>query len=405
MTPQSPIERPTRSALPRRNPVSGARPPVRVTFSELTRSSALGLVLALGIAAILLGSCAKKKGGPGGGFQMPPLPVEVSEVKPQTVRDQFHALGSIESDEIIDVVSELNATVVRIPFVEGQRIAKGGVLTQLDDREIRAAAQRAAAQREQAKSAAGRAEKLFQQSAISQIEMDDARTALKIAEANEALARAQLSKTRIVAPWSGLAGRRRVSPGAYLKSGDVITQLARVDDMKVAFSVPERYLGDLKRGVSVLLSTPAYPHENFEGRVSVVDPMVDPGSRTIQVVARIPNRGARLRPGMSADVSVTFAVRSGALVIPDEAVFAEGNQSFVFVVKPDSTVARTAIELGTRDSMRVEVLRGLEAGAVVVRAGHQKLFDTAHVIPVYGDRAPASGPAGEATGASGKRGT
>jgi membrane fusion protein (multidrug efflux system) len=295
--------------------------------------------------------------------------------------------------------------VSSLPFAEGQPVAKGALIAQLDDREIRAAAEHAEAQREWSQSNADRAQKLFDQQLASQQQLDDARTNLKVAQADEALAKARLAKTRIRAPFSGMIGRRRVSPGAYLKAGDVITELARVDAMKVTFTAPERYLAQLRSGSKVEASTPALPGRAFQGSISVVDPIVDPDSRTIRVVARIPNSERMLRPGMSANVAVTFSERPNSLVIPDEAVFAEGNQSFVYVVKPDSTVARVAIELGSRDSARVEVLRGLEVGATIVRTGHQKLFDGAHVMPIpeqamTAEAGAPSGPPGARAGAT-----
>jgi len=348
---------------------------VRRMKPSLSRPSRTAILLAL-----LAAGCAGKGGH--AGFQMPPTPVEVASVQSRTVRDQFHALGSIASDEQIEVVSELSAVVKELSFTEGQAVQQGAQLAHLDDREIRADAERAEAQHEQAQSNFERAKKLLEQNAISTQEMDDAKTALKVAEANAALARARLDKTRIRAPFSGLVGRRRVSPGAYLREGDVITDLARVDQMKVGFAAPERYAGLLHPGIPVDVMTPAFPHDQFPGRISVVDPVIDPTTRTVQLIARLPNPERRLRPGMSANVSVTFAERPGALVVPDEAVFAEGTQSFVFLVKADSTVTKTAVGLGTRDSSRVEILRGLVAGQQVVRAGHQKLFEGAHVMPV-----------------------
>jgi len=357
------------------------------------------------VAALV--SCAANKGP--GAFKMPPVAVEVSEVRPQTVRDQFRALGSVESDEIVLVVSELSGLVTAIPFVEGASVAKGTLLTQIDARVYAAVAERAAAQREQASHNAERAKKLFEQKLISEQQLDDARTAFRVAEANDKEARAQLDKCRIRAPFAGMVGRRRISPGAYVKAGDVITELARVDEMKVSFAVPERYLGALQRGVRVEVTTPAYPDQAFEGKVSVVDPIVDPASRTTQLVARIGNASHRLRPGMSANVTVTFGERNRALVVPDEAVFAEGSQSYVYVVKADSTVTRAAIETGTRDSAQVEVLRGLDPGMRVVRAGHQKLFEGAHVMPVPDLAEAPGGPMGAnvdpAPAAGGKVGT
>jgi membrane fusion protein (multidrug efflux system) len=80
--------------------------------------------------------------------------------------------------------------------------------------------------------------------------------------------------------------------------------------------------------------------------------------------------------------------------VPDEAIFAEGGQNFVYVVKPDSTVARTAVALGLRDSSRVEIVSGLAAGQRVVSAGHQKIFDGAHVMPIPAGMMMGGGPGG-----------
>jgi membrane fusion protein (multidrug efflux system) len=356
----------------------------------------LGAALAVACAGLVT-SCGKKAGGAGGGgFQMPPMPVEVAEVHPRVMRDQFRALGSIESDENIEVVSELNARVVELPFLEGQRLEAGAMIARLDDREFGPEAERSQAERDQAKANLDRKKKLAADGAISPQELEDAQTSLQVAEAVAALARARLDKTRIRAPFPGLVGVRRVSRGAYMREGTVITDLTRVDEMKVTFTAPERFAKQLQPGIDVELRTPAFPGEVFVGKLSVVDPVVDPDTRTLRLVARIPNRGVRLRPGMSADVSVTLAERSQALVVPDEAVFAQGNQSFVYLVNADSTVALTAVELGTRDSMQVEVVRGISAGARVIRTGHQKLFPGAHVLPIP----PAGPPASQAAGGS-----
>jgi membrane fusion protein (multidrug efflux system) len=321
--------------------------------------------------------------------------VEVSNVEPVTVRDQFQALGSIDSDELIDIVAEISARVIDLPFTEGKAVAAGQLFARLDDTEISAQATRAEAERDRTRSDHERAKQLFERNVISSKELEDASIDLRVAEADYEVAQARLAKTRIRAPFSGLAGRRRVSKGAYLSVGERITELARVDRMRVRFAAPERYMGDLRVGVQVAIQTPAYPGETFLGRLSVVDPIVDPQSRTVQLVASVPNPGSRLRPGMSADVRVTIAQRSNALMVPDEAVFAEGNQDFVYLVKADSTVARAAVRLGTRDSARVEILSGLEAGSKVIRAGHQKLYDGAKVMPVS-----SAGAGGEAPGDS-----
>ena len=349
-----------------------------------------------GVVALLALSIAGCGGQHRGGFpQMPPLQVEVAEVKSETVRDLFRALGSIEAQEIVKVVNEVNAVVRELPFEEGQSVVAGQLLARLDDREIGAEARRAEALRNQARTNHQRVKHLFDSRAASQQEMEDAASALQVAEANYALADARYDKTRIVSSLTGVVGRRLVSPGAYLSAGDAITEVAAVDTMKVSFAAPERYLGQLERGAEVEITTTAFPGQGFSGRIGVVDPILDPASRTFRLVAYVRNPERRLRPGMSADVSATLAERQGALTVPDEAVFAQGDQSFVYVVKADSVTLRP-IAVGSRDSSRVEVTRGLGAGEQVVRAGYQKLFPGARVLPI--------GPGGAMGGLSGAPG-
>jgi membrane fusion protein (multidrug efflux system) len=124
--------------------------------------------------------------------------------------------------------------------------------------------------------------------------------------------------------------------------------------------------------------------------------VLDPTTRTALIGARVPKWDKRLKPGLWGLVSVLSAARAGALTVPSEAVFFEGSQALVFVVKADGTVARTPITLGTRLPDNVEVTGGLSAGQRIVRAGHQKLFEGAKVVAVDA----ASGASG-ATGATG----
>ena len=130
--------------------------------------------------------------------------------------------------------------------------------------------------------------------------------------------------------------------------------------------------------------------------MTVVDPVLDPATRNASILARVANPDGRLRPGMSADVEVVLAVRRGAVAVPAEAVFAQGGRMLVFEVQPDSSVVRRTVVLGLRQRDLVEVVDGLTAGVRVVRAGHQKLFDGARVLPIVDDGAAATTAGGGA---------
>ena len=349
------------------------------------------LMLLVPIAALPLGGCG---GGGPGGFQLPPMPVEVVDVKSEAVTDRFRAVGTIEAEETVRIVNEISGVVRELPFAEGQPVAEGDLIARLDDSELAAESARADALRDQARTNHQRVQQLFEQHAASQQEMDDVGSALKVAEANAVVARTRFEKARIRSPLTGVAGRRLVSPGAYLAVGTPITEVASVGTVKIGFSAPERYLPQLRRRAVVSVTTTAYAGEVFSGDISVVDPILDPTSHTVQMVARVHNRAGKLRPGMSADVTASLGERPHALTVPDEAVFSEGDQSFVYVVKPDSTVTRRVVVLGLRESMRAEITQGLQSGDRVVSAGYQKLFEGAHIMPMPSMDEPGATGAG-----------
>ncbi|HSQ61526.1 MAG TPA: efflux RND transporter periplasmic adaptor subunit [Acidobacteriota bacterium] len=357
-----------------------------------------GRVRALTLLAAASLAAAGCQGKAGGGFSMPPMPVETAAVKIQAVSDRFEAVGTIEAGEAITVVSEIDAVVEALPFREGQPIGVGGLIAQLDDETAKAETHRAEALRDQSRVTYERVKALFDERAAAPQDLDDAAAALKVAEANLTLAQERLKKTRVTAPFAGLAGSKRVSPGAYLRAGSVITDLAYVREIKVTFSAPERYLGSLQRGRQVFVSTAAFPGHAVQGRIDVVNPVLNEATRAADIIARVPNPGGRFRPGMSADVSVILSQRAQAMTVPSEAVFSEGGQTLVYVVKPDSSVERTALTLGTRQQNVVEVLSGLTAGARIVTAGHQKLFPGAKVIPIESGAGGAPGAPGAAGG-------
>jgi len=336
------------------------------------------LTIATALAAVY--GCSGQQGG--GKYAIPPTPVEVAPVIIQKVADTFEAVGTIEAIEAITVVSEIDAAVISLPFEEGSVIQQGKLIAQLDDSQLAAEVARAEALELQSHLTYERVKAVVEQKAGAAQDLDDAAAGLKVADANLAMAKARLAKTRIVAPFDGIIGSRKVSVGTFLRAGQEITELANIDNIRVIFSAPENSLAQLTRGAEVTISTTAYSGYSVKGKILAIEPVLDPGTRNGRVVARVPNPGRKFFPGMSANVNVVIQERNGALTIPNEAVFATGNQSFVYKVNPDSTAARAAITLGTRLSDVVEITAGLEPGDQVVRAGHQKLYDGAKVFPI-----------------------
>jgi len=338
-----------------------------------------GLVI---VSLTLLNTNCSDQQADSGQFSMPPMPVEVTIVTEQKMSDRFNAVGTIEAIEEITVVSEIDGVIIEIPFEEGGYVQRGQLITKLDDSQLGAELIRAEAFFTQSQTTYNRIKTVVEQKAGTQQDLDDALASLKVAEANLKLAKTRFEKTRIVAPFNGLIGSRKVSVGTFLRAGDAITELANLNEIRVNFSAPERYLAQLKRGAEVTVSTNVYPGHEVKGKIAAIEPILDSETRTAQITARVRNLGQKFRSGMSANVSVILGERMNALTIPNEAVFASGNQSFVFLINPDSSVTRVPVTLGLQLADVVEILNGLKIGSQVVKAGHQKLFDGAKVMPM-----------------------
>jgi membrane fusion protein (multidrug efflux system) len=345
--------------------------------------------------SLLYAGCKNGQAGMGkGGFSMPPMPVETTIAAKRSIADRFETVGTIEASEAVTIVSEISGIVVSIPFDEGGSVHRGDVIALLDDGEFKADLDRVTALRDQSQLNYNRVKAIVDQGAGAQQDLDDAAAALKVAQANADFARARYNKTHITAPFDGIIGARRISPGSYLRAGDAIADLAQLRELRVNFSMPERYLSDIEHGSEVAVSVTAYPGTELKGKIDVIEPQLDAGTRSARIVARVSNPESKFRPGMSANVAAVLSERAAALTISSEAIFLDQNQSFVYLVKADSSVARAAIQLGTRTRDVVEVTSGLHEGDRVVRAGHQKIYDGAKVIPVMSQDSAAVAKAG-----------
>lgn len=303
-----------------------------------------------------------------------PITVETARVQVQPLVESIRAVGSLLPDEAVTVTTEIAGRIERIAFREGQRVAAGDLLVQLDASVLKAELARSRSELTLSRANNERFAKLAREGMASPRSRDEALAALQAAEAGIALAEARLAKTTIRAPLSGVVGLRSVSAGAYVEPGQAIVELADTDPMKLDFRVPELALPALRNGQQVNVTIDALPGRRFKGTVYAIDPIVEVGGRAIRLRARIPNPKGELAPGLFARVEIVVDRRERAVLIPDSAVFARGDKRYVYRVV-DGKARLTEIGLGVRRPGRVEVLAGLSEGDTVVTAGHQQLRD------------------------------
>jgi len=315
------------------------------------------------------------------------LPVKAQPVKIATMQSDVSAVGSLIAADSVVIRPEIAGRVIGLPFQEGQLVQKGAKLVTLDPSEYRAQLAATTADAKTETQRYERAKELLEKNFISKEALDVAKGNMDKAVAKQQQDEVLLSKTTISAPFTGVLGLRQISPGAYVKAGDDIVRLENLSFVKLDFRAPEMYLSQLKTGQEVTIAVDAYPSETFHGKIYAFEPAVDEKTRTVVVRAQIPNPHHKLRPGMFARVSVLLETRPNSIVIPEQAIWPQGRDSFVFRVV-DGKAVLTKVELGVRRPGEVEVLKGLAANDVVVTDGQMKLKDGAPVTVLPAQPAP-----------------
>jgi membrane fusion protein (multidrug efflux system) len=334
------------------------------------RVALAGIVVALALGA-LVPRLLSTEGATGPAPAPPPPRVETLTLAPRTLVERLATTGTVRANEEIEIVSEIAGKVAGVHFREGHLVAEGALLVKIDDTQLTAERDRAVHRSTLAERSEARQKRLLDEGLVSQEEYDFALNELNVLRAELALAEARLLKAEIRAPFGGIIGLRDVSPGSYLTPQTRIATLQDVEPVKVDFSIPEKYVGQLDVGAQISFRTRG-SEEAHVGTIHAIEPRVDLQTRSLIVRATSPNPDRQLVPGSFADVEVVVRRIEGALAVPSRAVVPELGGKKVFVFEDGRAEAR-AVETGMRTGDEVEVVRGLDADEEVIVSGIEKL--------------------------------
>jgi membrane fusion protein (multidrug efflux system) len=340
---------------------------------------------ALLLLAALLAGCGKDEAAAGRGA--PPAVVTTAVVGTVPWSDAIEALGTAQANESVTLTAKVTETVDRVNFKDGDLVTTGQVLVDLSGRAEVAQLEEEHAAYKEAQKQLDRQSELVKQGTIARSQLDTQVAARDSARARMNEIRARLSDRVITAPFDGVLGFRRVSPGTLVTPGTVIATLDDVSTIKLDFPVPEGFLSHVAAGQRVTALSAAWPEQEFEGQVAAIDSRVDPVTRAVTVRAEIPNPEARLRPGMLLTVRLLKPERE-ALAIPEIALVQVGARSYVYRVAGDK-VEQVEVKAGARRRGEVEILEGLAAGERIVIEGTVKLRPGAAIV----EAAPVAAPA------------
>jgi RND family efflux transporter MFP subunit len=307
-------------------------------------------------------------------------PENIAVVKAQQIRSGPAISGTLQPEDQANVRAEVGGTVLATLVEQGRPVSKGQVLARIDDSALREAelSARSAVTNAQntvdvQKREVDRNETLLKAGAIAERDMELARNQYSAAEAQLANAKAQfanaekqLSKATIVSPINGIVSARAVSAGDIVQPGAALFTIVNPATMRLEASVPADQLASVRLGIPVDFTVNGYPNRQFTGRITNINPVADPTTRQVRIIASIPNAGNVLVGGLFADGHVSSEVRN-APVVPISAVDERGLRPFVMQIK-SGIVKKTEVELGVRDAANetVEIRSGLAPGDTIL---------------------------------------
>lgn len=333
------------------------------------------MVVAAIIKIAFSGGDAAQQHGPGGpGAGRGQIVAEVVAGR-REFADQIRVLGVARSRRSVNITSNTTELVTRVMFTDGQAVAAGAPLVELQAREEDADLIRARAQLENAQREYDRYRILAERGVAPRVMAETAETALKTAQAAMAASEARRGDRILRAPFAGVLGLTTVTPGTLISPGAVITTLDDTSGVRVDFPMPERYLGVLPVGAPITATTDAFPGEEFNGRIALLDTRVNEQTRAVIARAEFPNPGNRIRPGMMMRVAVHQGRRQ-SLAVPEAAVQYEGQGAFVYRIargETGTTAQRVEVQTGAVESGFVEIVSGLGNNDRIVASGLNRI--------------------------------
>jgi membrane fusion protein (multidrug efflux system) len=320
-------------------------------------------------------------------------PVIAGEVKRRALVDRIEAIGTTFANESVTLTAPVTELIQSVNFEDGEKVKRGDVLIELSTAVQKASLESARATLEEADKQLVRIRKLAAQGNTAETKLDEQIRIRDTAKAEVERMQAEIERRIIRAPFDGVMGLKRISPGALVQPSTELAVLQDISVLKLDFTVPEIYFTSLRPKQEIVARSPVYPDKEFKGEISAIEPRVDPVSRAVTVRALLPNPESLLKSGMLMSVSI-IRERAHPLMVAEQSVISIGEKSYVFKLEPGDIVRRVEIETGRREPGFVEVKSGLSEGEVIVIEGTIRIKDGMKVRPQRrGGAAPRRGSA------------
>lgn len=319
---------------------------------------------------LVMASCSNKKQGVPTSRdprKQGPLEVEGFLVEPHSISETIEVPGSLLPAEETAIKSEVSGRIVKLNFQEGSMVKGGDLLVKLFDKDLQAQLSKLKVQLNIAEKTVERQRDLLAISGISQQDFDLSALAVDNLKADIETTTINISKTEIRAPYEGQVGLRRVSLGTYISPSETIATIRQVKQLKLEFSIPEKYAKNIRRGdlINFKVDGGSVDHQ---AAVIATEGNVEPTTRTLKVKALVKESHTELVPGIFAKINLQLGKNDKALMVPTQSIIPQARNKQLILFRKDSAQF-AVVETGIRDSSYVQILSGIKPGDTVVTTG------------------------------------
>lgn len=297
-----------------------------------------------------------------------PLAVNYFVVKPLPYENRIFSAGKTGALNEVSLMPEISGKVVGIYFQEGQQVNKDELMVKLNDADFQAQLLKINTQLKLAEQKLNRLKKLREINGVSEEEYDMQENEISVLRADEKYYQAQIAKTSIKAPFTGMVGLKNVSEGAFVSTSTTLVSLVQLKPLFIEFSIPGKYSQEVKHNMEISFEVEnELGAQTYTAQIYAIEPKMDEATKTIRVRA-LYKGSDNLLPGTFTKVYLAFGESSKQLMVPTQCVvpLLKGHKVFRYV---SGKALETPVKIGPRNDQNVLVLQGLNEGDTVITSG------------------------------------
>ncbi|MDP7591512.1 MAG: efflux RND transporter periplasmic adaptor subunit [Litorilituus sp.] len=300
------------------------------------------------------------------------IPVTVAAIERNSISANFHTTAILESRNEADIISRVTGIVETLDVEEGDYVEKGKVLAKIDPRRYQLALDKATAELEGINQELQRLSLMAKKQLVSAQASDKLKYQHQAAVAAQKLAELDLQDSQIIAPMSGYISQRYVKTGHFTQGYQKLFHIVDPSKLQAVVYLPEHQLSHVELNQQALLSFSAQKNNLYQANIRSIAPVIDQRSGTFKVILSIDNSSKQLKPGMFAQIALTFATHDNALTIASDAIITLDNVSKIYLVR-DNKAVEVIIEKGFVEEQLTEINGEIVEGDLVVINGQHNL--------------------------------